>query len=183
MKYLYLLVILLTGNILLAQNDIPREVTPEVILQIQKEVDLEVPTVKQKLVAQGFTKDEIEFAIDTFKIEKTATKRIEIDYSTAGMNMSISELTVGYDKLLNKYYNKLLKLLQSEDKKVLIKAQKAWLVYRDAENELMGTMTKDLYSGGGTIQSNIRAGSYYDLVSSRAIEIFNYYNGISKEDE
>lgn len=125
MKYLYLIVILLTGNRLLAQNYTPREVTAEVVLQIQKEVDLEVPKVKQKLIEKGFTKEELEFAIDTFKIEQITSKRIEIDYSTAGMNMSISELTVGYDKLLNKYYNKLLKLLNKEDKKVLVKAQKS----------------------------------------------------------
>ena len=182
MKYLYLIVILLTGNRLLAQNDSPREVTPEILLQIQKEVEQEIPTAKQKFSKQGFTKEELEFAIDTFRIEKITTKRIEIDYSTAGMNISVSELTVGYDKLLNKYYNKLLKLLNKDDKKVLIKAQKAWLDYRDAENELMGTMTNDEYSGGGTIQSNIRAGSYCQLVASRTIEIFNYYNAINKEE-
>ncbi len=182
MKYLYLIVILLIGNLLLAQNDSPREVTPEILLQIQKEVEQEIPSAKKKFSKQGFSKEELEFAIDTFRIEKITTKRIEIDYSTAGINMSVSELSVGYDKLLNKYYNKLLKALKPEDKKVLIKAQKAWLEFRDAENELMGTMTKDEYSGGGTIQSNIRAGAYCDLVASRTIEIFNYYDGIIKEE-
>ena len=48
MKYLYLIVILFTGNRLLAQNDSPREVTPEILLQIQKEVEQEIPTAKQK---------------------------------------------------------------------------------------------------------------------------------------
>lgn len=46
----------------------------------------------------------------------------------------------------------------------------------------MGTMRKDEYSGGGTIQSNIRAGSYCHLVASRTIEIFDYYNGIIREE-
>ena len=116
------------------------------------------------------------------ELKSIASKRIEIDYSTSGMNISVDELTNPYDKLMNKYYNKLMKLLKPEDKKVLITAQKAWLAFRDAELNLIGTMTEEEYSGGGTIQSNIRVGSYSTLVSERTIEIFNYYNGITKDE-
>ena len=83
---------------------------------------------------------------------------------------------------MNKYYGKLMKLLKPEDKKILITAQKAWLVFRDAEIKLIGTMTDDQYSGGGTIQSNIRMGQYSSLVVERTKDIFNYYNGIIKNE-
>ena len=106
---------------------------------------------------------------------------MDIDYSTAGMNITVDELTIGYDKLMNKYYSKLMKSLKPEDKKVLITAQKAWLVFRDAEIKLIGTMTEDQYSGGGTMQSNIRMGQYSSLVVERTIDIFHYYNGILKD--
>lgn len=89
-------------------------------------------------------------------------------------------MTSSYDQLLNKYYNRLLKLLQPQDKTALIAAQKAWLQFRDAESKLIRTLSKDEYSGGGTIQSNIVTNSYADLVVKRCIDIFNYYDNIIK---
>jgi uncharacterized protein YecT (DUF1311 family) len=91
------------------------------------------------------------------------------------MNTTIKNMAASYDKLMNKYYNKLLKLLKPDDKNVLVAAQKAWLKYRDAEFKLIGTMTKEEYSGGGTIQTNIANGRYADITVRRTIEIFNYY--------
>ncbi|WP_445456413.1 lysozyme inhibitor LprI family protein [Flavobacterium sp. HNIBRBA15423] len=182
MKHFLLSMILcFLGNIALGQNS-PKEISPEILKKIKAEVETQVPTLKLKLSKQELNADEIEFKIDTFRIETIASKRIEIDYSTTGMNISVDEMTIAYDKLMNKYYNKLMKLLKPEDKKVLITAQKAWLVFRDAELNLIGTMTDDDYSGGGTIQSNIRVGLYSSLVVERTIEIFNYYNGIIKNE-
>ena len=181
MKNLLLLTILcFLGNIAFGQNN-PKEISPEILKKITSEVEIQIPKLKLKLSKEEFNEDEIEFKIDTFRIESIASKRMEIDYSTTGMNISVSELTAAYDKLMNKYYNKLMKLLKPEDKKVLISAQKAWLTFRDAELNLIGTMTDEKYSGGGTIQSNIRVGLYSSLVTERAIKIFNYYNGIDKE--
>lgn len=59
-------------------------------------------------------------------------------------------------------------------------AQKAWLQFRDTESKLIKTLSKDEYSGGGTIQSNIVTSSYADLVVKRCIDIFNYYDNIIK---
>jgi uncharacterized protein YecT (DUF1311 family) len=106
---------------------------------------------------------------------------MDIDYSTLGMNITIEEMTASYDRLMNKYYNKLLKALKSDDQKTLINAQRAWLAYRDAEAILIGTMIQEEYSGGGTIRSNIAVSSYAELVVKRTIEIFNYYDGIIKD--
>jgi uncharacterized protein YecT (DUF1311 family) len=181
MKNILLLTFLcFLGNIAFGQNN-PKEISPEILKKITSEVETQIPKLKLKLSKEELNADEIEFKIDTFRIESIASKRMEIDYSTTGMNISVSELTAAYDKLMNKYYNKLMKLLKPEDKKVLISAQKAWLTFRDAELNLIGTMTDEKYSGGGTIQSNIRVGSYSSLVTERTIKIFNYYNGIDKE--
>lgn len=161
---------------LYAQEQPPRQVTPEILAQIKKEVEKDAADYKKTLSPSDYTASQIEFAIDTFTIEHIVSKRMEYDYSTAGMNMAMDEMTQGYDKLLNKYYNKLLKLLKPADQKVLIAAQKAWIAYRNAEGKLIGTMAKDEYSGGGSIQSNIANGRYADVVVSRAIEIFLYYD-------
>ena len=100
---------------------------------------------------------------------------MDIDYTTAGMNFTVREMASSYDKLMNKYYNKLMNMLSLDDRKILIAAQKSWLVYRDAEDKLIGTITDPAYSGGGTMQSNIARGNYADLVVRRTIQIFQYY--------
>ena len=182
MKYFFLSMILcVIGNIALGQNRL-QEISPEILKKIEAEVEVQIPKLKLRLSKQELNADEIEFKIDTFRIETIASKRMEIDYSTTGMNITVDELTTSYDKLMNKYYGKLMKLLKPEDKKILITAQKAWLVFRDAELKLIGTMTDDQYSGGGTIQSNIRMGQYSSLVVERTKDIFNYYTGIIKNE-
>jgi len=164
-----------------AQNDGPKEVTPQVLQKIKANIERQIPAFKQKMSNNGHNPDEIEFAVDTFRIEQLASKRMDIDYSTVSMIEATTELTASYDKLLNKYYNKLLKALKPEDQKVLIVAQRAWLVYREAETKLVDTMIKDEYSGGGSIQSLLAVGSYSSLVVERTKDIFNYYNSIFKE--
>lgn len=182
MKYFFLSMILcVIGNIALGQNRL-QEISPEILKKIEAEVEVQIPKLKLRLSKQELNVDEIEFKIDTFRIETIASKRMEIDFSTTGMNITVDESTTSYDKLMNKYYGKLMKLLKPEDKKILITAQKAWLLFRDAELKLIGTMTDDQYSGGGTIQSNIRMGQYSSLVVERTKDIFNYYNGIIKNE-
>jgi uncharacterized protein YecT (DUF1311 family) len=164
-----------------AQSDGPNEITSQVLQKIKGDVEKLIPAYKKTLPKEDFTADQSEFSVDTFRIEQIVSKRMDIDYSTVGMNMTIDEMTSSYDKLMNKYYNKLLKILKPEEKKILITAQKAWIAYRDAELKLIGTMTKEEYSGGGSMQSNIATDSYSELIVKRTIEIFNFYDGIIKD--
>lgn len=166
----------------MAQNNEPQKISSQVLQQIASEVKQMIPAYKASLEKQALNKDQIAFSIDTFYIEQVLQKRINLDYTTAGMNTAILDMVASYDKLLNKYYNKLLNLLQAQDKSVLITAQKAWLQFRDSESKLMRTLSKDVYSGGGTIQSNIVNGAYADLVVNRCIELFNYYDTLEKSN-
>lgn len=181
-RLIFLFIAFYIGNICNAQNNGPREITDLELKQIKADVEKQIPDLKKKLIKQELNTNEIEYYIDTFRINHIAQKRMYIDYSTAGMNIAVDELTDSYDKVLNKCYNKLLNILKSEDKKILVAAQKAWIVYRDAENKLIWTMTKTEYSGGGTIQSNIATGSYSSIVTQRSNEIFHYYNSVLKEN-
>ena len=175
-KLLVTIIIITSAKISFGQY--PKEMTPQSLQKIKTEIEKQIPVIKKSLYKQNLTEKEIEFIVDTFRIEELCSRRMEIDYSTSGMNDAMDEREKEYDKLLNKYYNKLLNLLKNDDKKTLIKAQRAWLAYRDAEFELIGTLTIDEYSGGGTIQSNIASGERCELVVNRTIEIYNYYNGI-----
>jgi uncharacterized protein YecT (DUF1311 family) len=180
MKHLFLIVILcFMGNVAQGQNNAKR-ISPEILNEIKSEVEAQIPSLKIKLLKQDLNDDEIAFKIDTFRIETIASKRMKMDDSTAGMNMAVDELTTSYDKLLNKYYGKLFKSLNEEDQKTLITAQKAWLAFRDAERKLIEMLTDDQYSGGGTIQSNIRMSQFSSIVIERTNKIFRYYNEIVK---
>ncbi|MCR4033669.1 MULTISPECIES: lysozyme inhibitor LprI family protein [Flavobacterium] len=179
-SFLLSIMICFFGQVAVGQNS-PKQISPEILKKITSEVEAQIPKLKLKLAKQELNADEIEFKIDTFRIQEITSRRIDIDYSTTGMNISVDELTNSYDKLMNKYYNKLMKLLKPEDKKVLITAQRAWLAFRDAESKLIGTMTDEHYSGGGTMQSNIQTSQYSSLVVERTIAIFRYYNGVIKK--
>ena len=183
MKKLSLLFIAISfGLSLYGQSQKPQPVTPESLKTLKADVEKQVPKFKEKLTNEKLTKTQIEFSVDTFKIERLVAKRMDVDYSTSGMNNAMSEQADSYDKLMNKYYNKLLGKLKKEDKKTLTAAQKAWVNYRDAETQLIWAMTKKEYSGGGTIQTNIANASYSDIVVKRTLEIFKYYKAVLGEE-
>lgn len=181
-KILIFTIAFFTGIQLFGQVEMPKEITPQLLKIINGQVEKEAVDFKNTLKKDDLSADEIAFSVDTFKIGRTASKRIDVDYSTSGMNATVNELTDSYDKLMNKYYNKLLKSLKAEDKISLIEAQRAWINFRDTEAKLIRVMTKPVYSGGGTVQTNIAISAYSDLVIERTIAIFNYFEGIEKGD-
>ena len=181
MRIILLAIVLFLGHCSFAQIETSREITQKDLQKINKEVEKEAAKFKKSLPDDYLSADQVEFSVDTFKIQLIATKKMEINYSTMGMNIAVDEMTKSYDKLMNKYYSKLLQLLKTEDKKILITTQKAWLAFRDAEIKLIGTVAEEKYSGGGSIQSNIATGRFSDLIIKRTVDIFDYYDGIQKE--
>ncbi len=101
----------------LAQNIGPTETTPQALQKIRAEVESLVPAYKKRIADKGLNADEIIFSVDTFRISRIVDRRMDVDYSTTGMNSTVDEMTDAYDKLLNRYYNKLLKALNPKDKK------------------------------------------------------------------
>jgi uncharacterized protein YecT (DUF1311 family) len=116
----------------------------------------------------------VEYQIDAFKIDQLLARRIDIDYSTSGMVTATYEAESEYDDLLNKYYQQLLAKLSGEDKAVLRQSQKNWLQFRDSERELNSLLTKDEYSGGGTIQRTIGSDCELELTKARVKGLVDY---------
>lgn len=177
MKHIFITLFLFSSLTGFSQND-PKEVTPDILKKIVAEADKEVAEYRKTMKTEDKTTEAIAFEVAKHRLFLIMEKKVAIDYTTYGMNKAAGEHADGYDKLMNLYYNKLLKLLSSEDKKILIKAQKAWLAFRDAEGEMITMMMKEEYSGGGTIQTNIATGNYSSMIIQRTEEIFNYYNTI-----
>lgn len=87
----------------------------------------------------------VEFSVDTFKVEERLRFKLNIDYSTHGITSSILDANNDFDNLLNKYYRLLLKSLNDEDKEVLIKSQRNWIIFRDSELKLNEVLMSDYY--------------------------------------
>ncbi len=178
MKNTLLLLLFICSTCVGFSQDDPIAVTPEMLVKIKADIEAEVPPLKKRLQAEEISDKQLEYSLDTFRIEQLSSRMMEIDYSTMGMKEATDELIKGYDVLLNKYYNLLMKELNADDKQILKTAQKAWLAYRDAEEELMWTMRNDEYSGGGTIQGIIGMSDYLNLIQSRTETLFYYYESI-----
>ena len=182
MKYFLLALALFLQTIGYAQDKGPVEVTPVVKKKLKQEIEQQVPAFKKGLEAAQESKAAIEFAVDTFRIERLTGKWMDLDYSDYGMNSANYEAARLYDSLMNKYYKKLLAVLKGDDKKVLVQAQKAWLAFRDSETKLIGMLGKDEYSGGGTIQRLESSSAYLALIERRTLELFHHYERISNSD-
>jgi uncharacterized protein YecT (DUF1311 family) len=158
------------------------EVTPQLQKKIKADVEKLIPQFKKKLETEKLNQVQTEFEIDTFRVERFMDKWIELDYTDAGMSDGTYTGAKLYDSLLNKYYKKLLAVFKPDDKKVLIQAQKAWLLFRDSEYKLVETISKDEYSGGGTMQQLIESAEYLNLVKTRTIAIFLHYTRATQSE-
>lgn len=173
-------VLALTSSVLFSQ----KKISDEVLNRLKTEITQEANKLKDSLAkeADEFTSEiAIDFKYDIFQIIELRKRRMEIDYSTAGMSAAIYEEEKGYDKLLNKYYAILKKKLSKEDQLILKQSQLNWLRFRDSERKLNGLITHEYYSGGGSIQSNIRAGKFCEITRRRLFEIVAYLDRFINE--
>ncbi len=131
--------------------------------------------LQQDKTTYYFHKDlNIEYHIDTFKIEQTHVRTIEINNTTTGMVRATAVALQSYDRLLNKYYKKLLHRLDETDQETLRKTQRNWISLRDNEIELIQLLAKNEYSGGGSIQRLITADRILNLTKNRLDNLFKY---------
>jgi uncharacterized protein YecT (DUF1311 family) len=148
--------------------------TPAQNSTIDKTVQKQLAEYKARLLTQKDPQILIEFKTDTFKVEHIMSERLQIVFSTADMSNTAYDAAKAYDALLNKYYKKLLGVLKDTDKQTLIQAQKSWLAYRDNELKLIGLIGTSKYTGG-TIQGNINASWYLELIKDRTVALFQHY--------
>ena len=142
--------------------------------KLKSQVESEAIALKAKLKSNSSNDVLLEFQIDTFKIESLLDKRIDLYDSTLGMINATNDAAKEYDELLNKYYQKLLSILDDKDKPILQDAQRNWIKFRDSEFKLINLLSDDRYSGGGTIQRIIRSAKYMDVTKTRVIELVNH---------
>jgi uncharacterized protein YecT (DUF1311 family) len=157
----------------------PREVTDKELKAMKQQIEIEAQKLRRELAKKEYETDfarevSSEYQVDAFRIDELLKRRIDIDYSTEGMVTATYEAEDQYDDLLNKYYQKLLAKLSDEDKAVLKGSQKNWLQFRDSERELNALLTKEEYSGGGTIQRTIGSDCHLELTKARVKGLVDY---------
>lgn len=184
MKHIELIfVFVLTTNLVFAQS--PEGISDTVLIRYKQEIQKESQKLRQELLNKENLYDcdkqiTVDFQIDTFLIERLLNKRVSSDYSTAAMTQAAYDSEKEYDKLLNKYYQLLLKKLNDSDKELLKQSQRNWIRYRESERKLNSEISKDEYSGGGTIQQIFIADGYAQITKKRVIELFYYLSRISE---
>ena len=137
------------------------------VLRLQLLKELEYPSKNREL--------EIEFQVDTFKIIQKIQKRTEEYVNPFGQNMNKinSFEEIEYDKLLNKYYQKLLNKLKEPDKETLRQAQRNWIKFRDSEIKLIDIIYSPNYSGPGFLPILSGSSTISEHTKNRTIEIYN----------
>lgn len=174
-------------NICFSQDDL-REVTKEDSINFEKSIAFSVDSLKQVLSLHDYLNENdkdltIEFQLDTFKVEKRLELYINQDYSDYGMKIACNNQINDYEKLLNKYYKKLLAELNTEDKETLKIAQRNWIKYREAELNLNFLISQDNYSGGGTIQTLFVLSRNIEITKARVIEFYDYLGRMAMNDD
>jgi uncharacterized protein YecT (DUF1311 family) len=157
----------------------PRQVTDKEMKAMRQQIEKETQQLRRELEKEEYESDfakqvSIGYQLDAFRIDQLLERRIDIDYSTSGMVTATYEAEAEYGDLLNMYYQKLLAKLSDEDQAVLKRSQKNWLQFRDSERELNSLLTKDEYSGGGTIQRTIGSGCDLELTKARVKGLVDY---------
>lgn len=122
----------------------------------------------------------IDFNVDTYRIDTLMARKINVDFSNQGMVQAMSDATVSYDKLLNKYYRMLFAKLSVADQEILKMTQRNWILYRDSEIKLINTLLKIEYAGVGLDQRLFAATDILDITKNRVVDLYDYLLDIKK---
>jgi uncharacterized protein YecT (DUF1311 family) len=179
---IYCLLLFLSANNLLAQTQEMGSFTPAQIQLIKASVERKALIFLKELESDNYSSaGSREFTLDTFKAEETARMKIDIAESPYATNEALYELEKEYDKILNKYYNRLKNLLNPEDQKILIQAQRAWLAYQTAENQLIQSLMSPENAGDMimSIMTSVSQGLTSSVLIKRTHEIGAYYQMVA----
>lgn len=110
-------------------------------------------------------------------IDRAMEAAMDKDPSTAGMVMAISKANKQWDREMNVLYQDLKKVMEPEEWEALVGAQKAWLVFRDAQTKSL----VDTYGRmEGTMWIPASASAVMDLTKERALFLKSLKETISE---
>jgi len=99
-------------------------------------------------------------------IDQAMEAAIDRDSSTAGMVQAVSKANKDWDKEMNALYQNLKKTMKPEEWAALVAAQKAWIVYRDAQTK---SIVETYGHMEGTMYIPMSASAVMELTKDRAL--------------
>lgn len=99
-------------------------------------------------------------------IDQEMEAAIERDSSTAGMVQAASKANKQWDREMNTLYQELKKQMEPAEWEALVKAQKAWLVFRDAQTQ---SLVETYGRMDGTMWIPVSASAVMQLTKDRAL--------------
>jgi uncharacterized protein YecT (DUF1311 family) len=135
------------------------------ILKFEKDRNEEIEAYRLQLTqdADSLSPIMVEYKTDLYKVEIYEMHIVGGSCTTVSIVDGRDGAYNYYDLLLNKYYNRLLSLLEGTDKEVLRQSQRNWIKYRDSEFELNKKVSAEKYTEGGTLQ--------YIIVMNRVVNL------------
>ena len=99
-------------------------------------------------------------------IDQAMDAAMERDSSTAGMVNAVSKANKDWDKEMNALYQDLKKTMKPEEWAALVTAQKAWIVYRDAQTK---SIVETYGHMEGTMYIPMSASEVMEITKDRAL--------------
>ncbi|GEM_PF-2198225 len=127
-------------NFIVIKSSVDKEIKKKIAPRIEKKLLQMV--MQQKDGYQFLDSKDKEYVRDTLTINEYIREynNYYAASTTFGMNRGLQFYNTEYDKLLNKYYQKTLQLLQPDMKKQLINSQKKWLKYYTNERAFINNL-------------------------------------------
>ena len=109
-------------------------------------------------------------------IDKWLSKELDKDPSTNGMRQATIKATKMWDTEMNRAYRHVLSQLTAAQRASLVRSQKAWLTFRDAETE---ANQRIIYTRQGTMWLLAGDTHQMEIVKARALQIKAYERDIA----
>ena len=65
----------MAANITFGQADGGNVITPQISQELKRDIERQLPGIKQRLMNEGLNSDQIEFYTDTFRIQQLVSKK------------------------------------------------------------------------------------------------------------
>lgn len=91
-----------------------------------------------------------------------------------------------WDRELNRYYQKLAKVLNHDEKALLLTSERAWLKERDASEKFSNAILRKIYPQQGTMYQLMSASdaddTLSDIIKSRTLLLKKWYDAMKGND-
>lgn len=182
MRYFTVLILLLFSGITQAQSPI----TEAQLQQLEQElVDLapdKRSALKKRYKLEAKDPVPLYFYMESWRIDTLLSMRINIDFSTDGMNETVYSAAEAYIALQDDLIREII-IMDANFEPLLEEGQVTWQKAVKQETKLFQIMATAYQSNLGTIYSHNASSHYYEKAKARATLLFQLYEDLRSATE